>query len=342
MTNGRGAGFARPDVVCLGILVADVIARPVDALGEPGSLRLVDTVELHGGGCALNTASALVPLGLRAAVAGKVGRDPFGDFLLRLLDERGVDRRAVVQDRRAPTSASIVLVAERGERSFLHVPGADDAFGAGDVDRTIAFSGRALHFAGIGLLAGLAGEPLAELAAAAQARGIRTSLDTVWDARARWHDLDPLLPHLDLAVPSLSEAQALSGESSPEGAAAWLRGRGVRSVAITLGPDGCYGDGDDFTGYVRPPRVAAVDETGAGDAFAAGVLHGVLAGRPFVRALELGCAAGALATTAIGAFAGVGDRSAVEALSASCAARPRSGSARRDRPSGARRSSART
>ena len=60
------------DVVCLGILVADVIARPVDELPH-GAVSLMDEVSLHGGGCALNTATGLARLGLSVAVAGKVG-----------------------------------------------------------------------------------------------------------------------------------------------------------------------------------------------------------------------------------------------------------------------------
>src|SRR5438045_3565160 len=67
------------DVVCLGILVADVVCRPVDELPARGTLGLAAEIELHGGGCALNTASALARLGLRTAVAGKVGADRFGD-----------------------------------------------------------------------------------------------------------------------------------------------------------------------------------------------------------------------------------------------------------------------
>ena len=98
------------DVVCLGILVADAIARPVDELPDRGSLGLVDEITLHGGGCALNTASALVRLGLSAGVVGKVGDDDLGAFVLSLLDARGIDRRGVMTDPAVATSASVVLV----------------------------------------------------------------------------------------------------------------------------------------------------------------------------------------------------------------------------------------
>ncbi len=138
----------RPDVVCLGILVADVIARSVEELPPAGTLTLLDEISLHGGGCALNTATALVRFGLRAAAIGKVGRDAFGDFVLRLLAERGVQAAGVIQDQAVPTSSTVVLVDGRGERTFLHLPGANGALQAGELDPELVFAGRALHVAG--------------------------------------------------------------------------------------------------------------------------------------------------------------------------------------------------
>jgi sugar/nucleoside kinase (ribokinase family) len=301
------------DVACLGILVADVIARPV---GEPppgGSLAVLEEIALRGGGCALNTASVLVTLGVPAAVVGKVGADPFGDFLLRLLDERGVERHGVLRDETVATSATVVLVDAAGERTFLHVPGANGALEAEELDPDLLFAGRALHLAGTLVMEGLDGEPFARLAAEAQRRGISTSLDPVWDPTGRWSRLEPCLPHLDLAMPSLAEGQAISGEHSPARVAAWLRGRGVREVVLTMGAQGCYAVGEDFEGHLEAPTVRVVDGTGAGDAFAAGVLYGKLAGWPFEESARLGCAAGAMATTAVGATEGV--RALAELLS---------------------------
>lgn len=103
----------------------------------------------------------------------------------------------------------------------------------------------------------------------------------------------------------MPEAEAIAGEGEPAAAAAWLRERGVREVAITLGAAGCYVAGDGFEGHFDAVPVHAVDGTGAGDAFAAGLLYGKLAGWPLERAARLGNAAGALATTEIGATEGL-------------------------------------
>jgi sugar/nucleoside kinase (ribokinase family) len=292
------------DVVCLGILVADVIARPVE---DPpwGGLELVGAVVLRGGGCALNTSTTLVKLGLDAAAAGKLGADPFGDFLLGLLDERGVDRRGVVRDPVSPTSATSVLVRADGERAFLHSTGADGTLAADELDGDLLYSGRALHIAGALVMDTLDGEPTAGILAEAKERGLFTSLDPAWDPTGRWSRLEPCLPYLDLAVPSLGEAQAVSGEEEPARVAAWWRERGVKELALTMGPDGCYASGDGFEGHVAARQVQAIDGTGAGDAFAAGLIYGKLSGWSFEDAVTLANAAGALATTAVGATEGV-------------------------------------
>jgi sugar/nucleoside kinase (ribokinase family) len=294
------------DVVCLGILVADVICRPVDELPARGTLGLAGEIELQGGGCALNTASALVRLGLRAGVAGKVGADRFGDFVVDLLDERGVDRRAVVRDASAPTSATVALVAGDGTRTFLHVPGANGTLRADELDAELLYSGRALHAAGQLVMPALDGEPFAALLAEARRRGLLTSLDTVFDASGRWERVLPSLEHVDLFTPALAEARAITAEDDPVRAAAWLRDHGAGGVAITLGAEGCYASGPGFDGYVPAPAVAEIDGTGSGDAFAAGLLYGTLAGWNFECSARFACAAGALATTSLGAYAGLG------------------------------------
>jgi sugar/nucleoside kinase (ribokinase family) len=293
------------DVVCLGILVADAIARPVDELPERGTLALVEEISLRGGGCALNTASALVRLGLRAGVAGKVGADALGDVLLRLLDERGVDRRGVLVDQDALTSASVVLVDAAGERTFLHLPGANGRLHAEELDPEYVFGARALHVAGALVMPAFDGEPTARLLAEARRRGVLTSVDTVFDATGAWHRIVPALGRTDVFAPSLAEGRGISGEREPAAVAGWLRARGVATVALKLGREGCYVAGAGFEGHLEAPAVRAVDGTGSGDAFVAGLLYGLLEGWPLERAARLANAVGALSTRRTGAFEGV-------------------------------------
>jgi sugar/nucleoside kinase (ribokinase family) len=290
-----------------------VIVRPVDVLPERGTLGLVDSIVLRGGGCALNTASALTRLGLRAAVVGKVGNDSFGDFIVGTLEERGVDASGVIRDAKTPTSASVVSVDSGGERTFIHATGANAMLTAGEL-RGEPFRGRSLHVAGALILDLLDGEPTASLLSEARRRGITTSVDTVFDARGRWDRVVPALPFCDLVTPGLAEARAITGEEEPARAAACLRELGARVAAVTLGADGCYVASDTFEGHVRGFRVDSIDGTGAGDAFAAGFLHGLLAGRPFEECARLANAAGGLATRAVGAFEGVGDLVQTERL----------------------------
>jgi sugar/nucleoside kinase (ribokinase family) len=265
----------------------------------------VEEVSLRGGGCALNTASALAKLGLSAAVVGKVGEDALGDFLVGLLHERGVQAGGVLRDPDETTSATVVLVDSTGERTFLHLPGANGALRAEELDRDLLFSGRALHLAGSLVLPALDGEPTAAILHEARSRGLLTSLDTVFDASGRWERVLPSLGSLDLFTPGLREARALTGEEEPPRIAAWLRERGVAEVALTMGGEGCYAAGEGFEGFIESVRVRAVDGTGSGDAFAAGLLYGKLAGWPFERAARFANAVGALATTAVGATEGV-------------------------------------
>jgi sugar/nucleoside kinase (ribokinase family) len=293
------------NVVCLGILVADVIARPVERLPPPGTVALLEDISLYGGGCALNTATVLTHFGVSVTVAGKVGADAFGEFLFGLLDERGIDRRGVQRDPKAPTSATVALVDAAAERTFLHLPGANGTLRGDELDLQLLASGEILHVAGALLMPSLDGLPMVELLAGVRARGVSTSLDTAFDATGGWARAEEYLPHLDLFAAGWEEARAISGEREPSRAAAWLRERGAGVVAVKLGASGCHVLGDSFEGHVPPVPVRAIDGTGAGDAFVAGLIYGRLAKWPLERAARFANAAGALATTAIGASEGL-------------------------------------
>ncbi len=305
---------SRQAIVCLGIIVADVVGRPLKALPDPGRLVLVDEMSLHTGGCAVNSATALARLGVPVAVIGKVGADALGDFMLRKLEGRSIDTRGVSRDPRVGTSATMVMVDPDGERRFVHYIGANARLVLDDVDFDVIEAAAILHVAGALVLPGLDGEPTAQLLHRAQSSGVLTFLDTVWDDTGRWMELmGPCLPHLDYFVPSLPEARALTGLREPEDVARVLLDCGVGNVALKMGADGCLVmSGDSKLLHVPAFEVDVVDATGAGDAFAAGFMAGVWQGWPIEQTARFANAVGALCVTGVGATGGV--RSLAETL----------------------------
>jgi sugar/nucleoside kinase (ribokinase family) len=290
-----------PQVLCAGIIVADAIASPVDELPETGRLALVDSVQLHTGGCALSTASALERLGVPTALCGCVGDDLLGGVMVREAQVRGVDTTGVMLTD-VLTSASVVLDASDGERTFLHNPGASGALTAENVEGALAASAaRWLHIGGALVLPAIDGEPTARLLEGARGRGIATSLDPVDDPTGTWDRLHGSLPHLNAICPNLTEARGITSQETPEDCAAWLLDRGVERVAIKMGREGAYAADARTAAFVEPFRIQARDETGAGDAFAAGLIYGLLHEWSMEAAVRLGNAVGALSTTGIGA-----------------------------------------
>lgn len=295
-----------PEIACLGVLVADLLGRPIDQLPPRGRLGLVDRMELHVGGCAANTGIDLVKLGVSTAVLGKVGADGLGDFMVGVLEKSGADTRGIIHDTEVGTSGSMVLVGADGERTFLHYLGGNAEYRKEDVDWEAIGGAKILHVAGAHIMPALDGQPMADVLREARERGITTSLDTVWDATGQWMAvLGPCLPYSDYFLPSLAEAQALTGREEPLEVAHALRDAGVGTVGLKLGGEGCLIV--SAGGELRVPafRVEAVDGTGSGDAWDAGFLLGVLRGWDVERSARFANAVGACCVEAIGATGGV-------------------------------------
>jgi len=291
------------DIVCLGQFTADVVVRTVAALPGKGKATFVDRISLHNGGCACNTAVALGKLGVRTAAIGKLGRDPFGDFLMDVLAGAGVETSAMVRDPATRTSSTAALVHSDGERSFLHDQGGNAALTEDDIDYDAIADAQLLHVAAAFAVEGLDGEPMARILARAQDLGVTTCLDTAWDADGRWMNLlEPCLSHLDLFVPSIDEARMLTGETDPPRIADTLRAYGIQTLVIKQGAQGCYARTADREFTVPAFKVdQVVDTLGAGDAFVAGLLTGLVRGWDLRKACRLGHAAGACCVTAPGA-----------------------------------------
>jgi len=294
-------------VVCLGILVADMVGKPLLSVPDPGRLVLVDEMGLYTGGCAVNAASALATLGLPVEVIGKVGTDPLGDFVVNAMQERGIGTRGVRRDVETGTSGTMVMVDPDGERRFVHYIGANARLTLEDVSMELIQEASIFHIGGSLVLPGIDGEPTAELLHRAQEAGVITFLDTVWDDTGRWMKLlEPSLPYIDYFIPSLPEAQKIVGLNEPGEVARVLIDRGVGTVVLKMGAEGCLVISSDRDTLRLPAfEVEVVDATGAGDAFAAGFIAGVWHGWSLEKTARFASAVGGLCVTGIGASGGV-------------------------------------
>ena len=299
------------DAAIFGLIVADLIAEPMDLRKPPapGGLAITNSVQLTTGGNVCNTGVAMARLGMRVAAAGLVGNDVLGTAVLERLKSAGIDTSAVFASQTAQTSATVVAVEPGGERCFFHTPGATRLLDAQAFRQCFPMfrSSKYVQVGYFGLLPALTPqlpEVLAELKRFAP--DTKVALDTV-NPPAEGALLEPILPHLDVFCPSRTEAAALTGEREPASMVAAFRQfmpRGL--IGIKLDAEGCYLDDGDGRAVIVPAyRVQVVDTTGAGDTWFGGLLTGLIKGMPLDQAGKLANRAAADCCTALGASAGV-------------------------------------
>lgn len=296
------------DVFCLGILIADMFASPIDSLPAAGELRVLDRYLLSAGGCAANTSACLRRLGREVSVIGKVGNDLFGDFVLKDLQRLGVDGFAVRRSVTHPTSTTYIINVKGEDRRYLHCMGANADFSLADIDLNALEGARALYLGGYMLMPGVSPPDIARLFGEAKRRGLITVLDVVIGAGTptSLQCVEPILPHTDLFLPNNDEANALTGLTNPsEQAEILARINSACTIAITLGGHGALVRRGGRVLRAEGYRVNSIDESGAGDAFAAGFITGMLENWPLEQTLQFASAVGASCTRALGCTAGV-------------------------------------
>jgi len=264
--------------------MVDVVTR-LSAPLAPGS-DAPAVIRFHGGGSAANTAAWLARAGVEPVLVGRVGDDERGRTARDELRAAGVDAQ-LAADPELPTGTCLVLVGPDGERTMAPDAGANDALRDIDLTEALLASADHLHVAGYALLR--PGSRAAARAAISRAveRGMTVSVDPSSAALLSPEFLD----HADGAgvlLPNADEARMLSGESDPETAARALATR-FGEVVVTLGAEGAlWTDGHATVRSDALPVEAAVDSTGAGDAFAAGLLAARLEGAAPAEALAAG------------------------------------------------------
>ncbi len=294
------------DVACIGLLVADIVGKPIDKIPEKNRLVLFDTVEMHTGGCAANTGRDLAQLGLSVSVGGMVGNDLFGKFMLEQLSEAGLDTAGIAVDPVIKTSVTFAMISSEGDRRFLTHLGGNDHYTESNV-RIEDFKGaKILHIGGCLLLKAFDGQPMANVLRRAKEAGMITSVDTVFRAKTDCFDLlKPSFPYMDIFIPSIEEAEMITGMKDIDDIIGFFEPFNIPIVGVKLGEKGCYVKQGTEALAIPAFDVPAVDATGAGDAFFAGFLYARLQGWDLEKSGRFGNAVAGCGIGAMGATAGV-------------------------------------
>jgi len=271
-------------------------------------VRLVE----HQRGAGGETASAMTALrrlGMRTAYAGRFGSDDAGRFGLESLMAEGVDVSFAEVVEGAENQIAYILIDERtGERTVIWDRDERLYYKESEAPRGFAPKGRVLHMDGHDTRA------RARVAQEARAAGTVVSLDV----DNVYEGLEELLPHVDVLVSSQEFPRRLTGIDGEHAALVEMKTRLRHDavVGMTLGERGAV----VFHGgvFIESPAFnvpgGCHDTTGAGDAFHAGFIYGMLRGEEIEGCLTLGCAVAALKCRALGARTALPNAQEVERL----------------------------
>ncbi|PDM26824.1 hypothetical protein CP083_01960 [Candidatus Bathyarchaeota archaeon B24-2] len=292
----------RFDVICFGALNLDRLCR-VDRIAREDEESTVIEVEEYPGGSAANTAVGLARLGLKVGYVGKVSRDREGEILVRSLKDEGVNTGGVVVSKTGRSGVVYGYVDRSGNRALYVDPGVNSQLDFGEIDIEYVSSTKFLHLSSF----------VGERAFRAQLEvlkvlpeRVKVSLDpgNIY-ARKGLESLSEMLDRCYVVMPSEFEVKLITGKRDIKEGAEKILSLGPSIVAVKLGSRGCYVTNGDESHFIGAFKVKVVDTTGAGDAFNAGFLYGVLKGRGILEAGRLGNFVASRCITSRGARAGL-------------------------------------
>ena len=310
------------DAICMGELLIDFVPT---VTGQ--DLLNAEAFKKAPGGAPGNVAVGLQRLGISTAFIGKLGDDPFGGFLAKTLSDTGVDVGPIRYTSEARTALAFVSLQADGEREFMFYrhPSADMLLRPDEIDVDAISAAKLFHFGSISLI----DEPVRSATLHAVGKARESGCLISYDPNLRmslWPDEESarqgLLLGLSLAnIVKISEDEVefLTGLSDPEKARQQLWHEDMLLLVVTCGADGCRYFTSEFQGDADSFKVDAVDTTGAGDGFVAGLLQGILKDpatlqdpQRLTSLCRFANAVGALATTERGAIPALPDFETVQ------------------------------
>lgn len=292
--------MSKYDVVTVGSAVLDIFMKSdkfqvVTSSDLPGGIAMcqvyggkmeVEEVSIVSGGGASNCAVSFAKKDLKTAIIAEMGNDPQSLLIHRDLEEAQVDTRFLVQEQDETTAVSVVLIAQDGGRSIMVHRGAAAMLGKNDLPLQ-ELDTRWMHISSLGGNI----ELLSSLLAWAKSKQVRVSLNPGLKEIMQRDKITTMLQDVEILFVNRDEAKELFGiDFSDE--ALWTSAQplpGPRVTVITDGPRGGKVSNQGKVSFFAGVKVARViDSTGAGDAFASGMVAGVLYGKTYEQAVLWG------------------------------------------------------
>lgn len=303
------------EIACIGILVEDTFCGPMRELPREGLLLAIDAMPVKVGGCAANVALDLAKQGLSVDVIGCLGRDAAAKALVATLEKQQVGCGHMIYTEQYPTSRTIILLVEGQDRRYIHMFGANQALTVGHIQRSWLAGVKVFYLGGLCVMPAIRIPELRELLKYCRSQGIVTVVDVVvsqhWTGR---DELNALLPEIDYFLPNDDEAQLITGLSDPLDQLRFLEKHGAHTVIITQGKSGAIAARGGKYWRSGAFVAKAVDPSGSGDAFSAGIITAIRRGWDMPRMLSYASALGASATRAVGTTDGVFTATEAEAF----------------------------
>ena len=296
----------RYDYMSMGFYTFDCLGWPFTSVPEGGGTNFIDELTLAVSGAAGTAAIAAAKMGLKTLAVGGVGTDLMGDWVLQRLKSFGVDTSCMQQQQGWKTSSSIVTTRRDGSRPALHMRGATADFYVDDAMINQVIDATVVHLGGVGLMRNMDQGRGAEVMRRAKANGSTTTVDIFAGSKDDMPAVALVLPHTDYFMPSVEEAQALTGLSDLGDMAKVFFDLGVKTCVFTLGGDGAYYHQVDGAKFKIPAFAIDVKCTcGCGDAFNSGFAVGLVKGFDPETTVRFAQATSALNATGLGSQAGV-------------------------------------
>ncbi|MEM1564515.1 MAG: carbohydrate kinase family protein [Candidatus Bathyarchaeia archaeon] len=290
------------DVIGFGALNVDKLYK-VNKIAGPEEEGFIISCEESCGGSAANTIVGLAKLGCKVGFIGKVANDREGKMLLKDFRMEGVNTKGIIKAKTGRSGVVMGFVDQKGERALYVDPGVNDTIRFEEIDLDYASKTKFLH------LTSFVGEESFESQkklVESLPEQVKVSLDPgELYARKGLQKLKPIISRCFVLMPNAKELALMTGEEDYVAGAKTLLDAGVKIVAVKLGSRGCYVTNGRENHHIEAFKVKVVDTTGAGDAFCAGFLYGLINNKSLKDCGRLGNFVASRCITKMGARAGL-------------------------------------